>query len=77
MFGATPISGKPTASKENVNAPMIAQETFDFIPPERGMPPKINATITSISNPVPVESDAAPVYPIWNIAASTSKQYII
>ena len=39
----------------------MAQLTFDFIPPERGMPPRISATMTFISKPVPVESEAEAV----------------
>ena len=52
-----PIIGRPTFSRENVKEPSTAQDTLDFMPPERGIPPRIRATITFISNPVPVEED--------------------
>ena len=55
------MSGNPTANIEYVNEPITAQLTFERIPPERGIPPKIRAIITFISKPVPVESDAEPV----------------
>ena len=68
-----PIKGKPTSSRANVNDPTTAAEIRERIPPEIGMPPKINDTIMFISNPVPVESDAEPVYPIWKMAATTKQ----
>ena len=57
-----PIIGSPTFRREKVKEPSTAQETRDFIPPDNGMPPRISATMTFISKPVPVESDAEPVY---------------
>lgn len=60
----TPINGSPTFKRENVIAPTSALETLDFIPPDKGIPPRIKAIITFNSYHVPVESDAEAVYPI-------------
>ena len=52
----------------------IIYSTVARIPPVNGIPPRIRATMTFISKPVPVESDADPVYPIWNNVAITRVQ---
>ena len=77
VLAVMPTNGRPTSRMAKVNAPTMAQDTFDRIPPDKGMPPKIRATITSISKPVPVESDADPVYPIWNTDATVTQQPMI